>query len=268
MKTITIVVLAVAVALAIGLPLTLVSSAIWNPYYVGHQQAPSYQSQQGYGGMMGGGYGGVGMMGGSGMMGNGGASMMNGNSNTQNMMSGMMTSPSSIDNATFNTFNSPPSGVVVNRTSNIVYVGTSGVTIPVEASPLWYPQPGDYWLVYSLVNPTIVIKQGEQVHLLFINMDNETHVAAITTMAPPYSYMPMMNGMMGGGSGGTQSTATWLAIGPMLQGVSNTAASNKNATYSDAVLTVTFNSTGTFWYPCLYPGHAQMGMYGKILVTG
>ncbi|MDH2900165.1 MAG: hypothetical protein PXY39_04265 [archaeon] len=50
MKTITIVVL--AVALAIGLPLTLLSSAMWNPYYIGHQQAPAYQSQQGYGGMM------------------------------------------------------------------------------------------------------------------------------------------------------------------------------------------------------------------------
>jgi plastocyanin len=27
-----------------------------------------------------------------------------------------------------------------------------------------------------------------------------------------------------------------------------------------------FNSVGTFWYLCMYPGHAQMGMYGKIII--
>ncbi|MDG6924392.1 MAG: hypothetical protein JRN67_14005, partial [Nitrososphaerota archaeon] len=190
MKAITIAVLAVAVSLAVGLPLTLVSGAVWSPYHVGRLQAPSYQSEQGYGGMIGGGPGNGGMMGSSGS-----------NYNVMN------TPTSTIDNSTFNTLNSLQGGVIVNRTSNTVFVGTSGVTVPVEASPLWYPQPGDYWLVYGLVNPTIVIKQGEQVNFLFINMDNETHVAAITTIAPPYSYMPMMNGMMGGGT----QTATWLA---------------------------------------------------------
>ena len=186
--------------------------------------------------------------------GNGG--MMGSSGSNYNVMN---TPTSTIDNSTFNTLNSLQGGVIVNRTSNTVFVGTSGVTVPVEASPLWYPQPGDYWLVYGLVNPTIVIKQGEQVNFLFINMDNETHVAAITTIAPPYSYMPMMNGMMGGGT----QTATWLAIGPMLSGVT----SNQNAAYSDATLTVTFSNTGTFWYLCLYPGHAQMGMYGRIAVS-
>ena len=91
-------------------------------------------------------------------------------------------------------------------------------------------------------------------------MDNETHVPAITTIPPPYSYMPMMNGMMGGGT----QTAAWLAIGPMLSGAANT--SNQNVVYSDATLTVRFSNAGTFWYLCLYPGHAQMGMYGEIEV--
>ncbi|MHB2036773.1 MAG: cupredoxin domain-containing protein [Nitrososphaerales archaeon] len=264
MKTIYVVALAVGVAVLVGISSLFVSAVVTGrPIMSGQrQQGATYDngmmgSQGSGGGMMSGqgsGSSGSGMMGESGMMGNGGASMMNGSSDTQNMMSGTMNSPSSIDNATFNTINSPPRGVVVNRTSNTVYVGTSGVTIPVEASPLWYPQPGDYWLVYGLVNPTIVIKQGETVNFLFINMDNETHVSAMTAIAPPYSYMPMM----GGGSGGTQSAATWLAIGPMLPGVSNTASSNQNPTYSDALLPVTFSSTGTFWYLCLYPGHAQM----------
>lgn len=198
---------------------------------------------------------------GSGMM--GGGSGYGGSGSNYGMGSMMNTPTSTIDNSTFNALNSQQSSVIVNRTSNTVYVGSTGVTVPVEASPLWYPQPGDYWLVYGLVNPTIVIKQGEQVNFLFINMDNDTHVASITTMAPPYSYMPMMNGMMGGG---TQNAAViWLAISPMLPGVASTT-SNQNVTYSDAVLTVTFSNRGTFWYPCLYPGHAQDGMYGKIIV--
>jgi len=31
--------------------------------------------------------------------------------------------------------------------------------------------------------------------------------------------------------------------------------------------TTVFDNAGTYWYLCMYPGHAQMGMYGKIIVT-
>lgn len=29
---------------------------------------------------------------------------------------------------------------------------------------------------------------------------------------------------------------------------------------------VTLSQPGTYWYLCTYPGHAEQGMYGKIIV--
>lgn len=199
----------------------------------------------------------------------GGSSQMMGSNSTNGMMgsmgsamNGMMAPTSSIDNATFDRINSPPQGVAVDRATNTIYVNASSLTVPIEASPLWYPHSGEYWLMYGLVNPTIVLKQGTEIDFLFINMDNETHVPGITALSPPYSYMPMMDGMMGD----SPSRGAWLATGPMLPGVANTTSINP--LYSDSIIPVTFSDTGIFWYLCLYPGHAQMGMYGEILVEG
>lgn len=265
MKTGKIITLALAVVLIVGLSIVLVVSnaTAWNPYRV-------FSSPTGQG-----------MMGGGMMQG-----MMNGNG-MQNMMNQMMAPTSSIDNQTVNSaYSIPPSGVTVNRATNTISLDSySVVTIPVEAAPIWYSQSGDYWLVYGLVNPKIIVIQGETVNFLFINMDNETHMPAITTIPPPYPYMPMMeqqqesgrssnnvggSGMMSGmmGSSGNQGAASssnndWLATGPMLPGVSNPSST----VYSDITLPVIFSNAGTFWFLCLYPGHAQMGMYGEISVV-
>ncbi|MDG6908375.1 MAG: hypothetical protein JRN20_21600 [Nitrososphaerota archaeon] len=275
MKTRTIIVIVLAVAIAIGLSVPLVSAyAGSSGGFLGYRPSSQSNTQQpGYNGMMGGsGYGG--MMGGSSY----GGDMMGGNENG-GIYGGMMAPTSTIDNQTVSSsYSTPPSGVTVNRATNTISIDASGVTLPIEAAPIWYPQSGDFWLIYGLVNPEIVVNHGETVHFLFINMDNETHMPAITTLAPPYQYMPMMqdsgmqnmmSGMMGGASSsgpnqGATSSNDWLAIGPMMSGVGNPAST----VYSGVTLSVTFSSTGTFWYLCLYPGHAQMGMYGKILVVG
>ncbi|MCL4519914.1 MAG: hypothetical protein M1587_12045 [Thaumarchaeota archaeon] len=286
MKTSKIIALVLAVALIVGLSTVLVVSdaTAWNPYRI-------FSSQTGQGMVEQNSNSGGGMMS-SAMMGNssGGMNsmmqgMMNGNG-MQNMMNQMMAPTSTIDNQTVNSaYSTPASGVTVDRATNTISVDSSGIILPIEAAPIWYPQSGDYWLVYGLVNPKIVVAQGETVNFLFINMDNETHMPAITTITPPYQYMPMMqqqqsessnngggggmmSGMMGAsGSGGNRGVASssndWLAIGPMLSGVSNPSST----VYSDITLPVTFNNTGTFWYLCLYPGHAQMEMYGEISVV-
>lgn len=275
MKTRTIVIIVLAVVIAIGLSVPLVSayagSSLGFLWY--RHSSQSNTQQPGYNGMMGGsGYGG--MMGGSSY----GGGMMGGNENGS-IYGGMMGPTSTIDNQMVNSsYSTPPSGVTVNRATNTISIETSGITLPIEAAPIWYPQSGDFWLVYGLVNPRIVVTLGETVHFLFINMDNQTHMPAVTTIAPPYQYMPMMqdsgmqnmmSSMMGGGSStgvnqGATSNNDWLAIGPMLSGVTNPSST----VYGDITLSATFNSTGTFWYLCLYPGHAQMGMYGEITVIG
>lgn len=210
--------------------------------------------------------------------------MMGNPANGEGMMGGGMmdNAISSIDNASFTRINVPPKGVTVDKARNTISVSSSGVTIPIEAAPIWFPpQPGEYWVIYGLVNPKILVKQGAQMNFLFINMDNETHMAAITTIAPPYQEMPMMqgsgmqnmmmSGMMSQGANSNvmnQVDAAWPTIGPMLPGVSATNGASSNPLYSDASLSITFDTTGSFWYLCLYPGHAQMGMYGEIQVVG
>lgn len=169
---------------------------------------------------------------------------------------------SKIDNRTFASMNVPPAGVTADAATNTITVSGSGVTLLVEASPLWYPHPSDFFLMYGLANPTLSVGAGTQVRFLFINMDNETHTFAITTVAPPYSYMPMMEGgMMSGGS--MMSSGSWPLMGPMLSGVSGGSA---NPVYNDVTLAMTFPAAGTFWYLCLYPGHAADGMYGETTV--
>ena len=175
---------------------------------------------------------------------------------------GGINSAFSVNNTSFNRMNSVPASVVVNNSSNTINVTSKSVTLIVEAAPTWYPRQGDFWLIYGLVNPNIVIREGTTVHFVFINMDNITHMPAITTNGPPYSYMPMQDGMMGYQSGGNGS---WLAIGPMLPG---TSANAQDQAYAASNLTVTFSSSGNYYYICLIPGHAQMGMYGEISVQG
>ncbi|EQB69310.1 MAG: Blue (Type 1) copper protein [Thermoplasmatales archaeon Gpl] len=178
-----------------------------------------------------------------------------------------------INNTSFNKINTLPAGVLVNNSTNTINVTSRDVTLVLEAAPTWYPRQGDFWLAYGLVNPNIVMGSGTTIHFVFINMDNITHMPAITTISPPYSYMPMQDGMMGSGTGSgsgmmgyqNNGTGTWPAIGPMLLG---TSVQVPDPAYSATNLSVTFNSPDTFWYICLVPGHAQMGMYGKISVIG
>ena len=170
-----------------------------------------------------------------------------------------------INNTSFNRINSVPSDVLINSATNIVNVTSGIVTLPIEAAPTWYPRPGDFWLSYGLVNPNISIKLGTTINFIFINMDSITHMPAITTIGPPYSYMLMGSSTMDTGMMGGQSNTNGdlYAVGPMLSG---TSAQNQNIGYAATNLSVTFNNLGSYWYACLVPGHAQMGMYGEISV--
>lgn len=173
--------------------------------------------------------------------------------------SGISSSTFSISNASFQKMNSIPTGVLVNKSNNTIIVSSNEVKIIVEAAPTWYPKNGDFWLIYGLVNPTIIIKDNTTINFVFINMDNITHMPAITTASPPYSYMPMQQDMMGYGG----NTGSWPAIGPMLAG---TSAGGANTTYVATDLSMAFDSIGNYYYICLIPGHAEMGMYGEISV--
>jgi plastocyanin len=67
-----------------------------------------------------------------------------------------------------------------------------------------------------------------------------------------------MQGMMTGWQQGT-----WFAMMPFLP-----PANYGQGTAHEYSYTLSLGTSGTLWYMCTYPGHAQMGMYGQIVVAG
>jgi rusticyanin len=161
-----------------------------------------------------------------------------------------------ISNQTFTSANHAPSGVFVGQ--RVIYINQSA-TILIEGTPAWYPMSGDYFLSYGVVNPTFVVAKGITVHFKFINMDNESHNFAIGSIPPPYPYMVMMPGSMMNAGQNSQ----WNGMTTMLGGYS---VSGGMMYFHFQTIDVTFNRIGTYWYLCSYPGHAEGGMFGKIIV--
>ena len=109
---------------------------------------------------------------------------------------------------------------------------------------------GNAFVIYGLINPTLIIPKDAIVHVEFINLDSsEYHNVIMSATGPPYQYMPMsaMNGI--------------VSMMPVIQ-----HADYSNGSASEYNYTTAFNNPGVYWYLCMYPGHAQMGMYGKIIV--
>lgn len=96
-----------------------------------------------------------------------------------------------------------------------------------------------------------------------INLDDpDYHNLILTTQSPPYSSMPMMSqgsGMMywNGNAGAI------LSMMPMLGPTDYKQGFSYSYSYSASL-----NNPSTLWYYCDYTGHAQSGMYGKIVVIG
>ena len=109
---------------------------------------------------------------------------------------------------------------------------------------------GNAFVIYGLINPTVIIPKGAIVHVEFINLDSsEYHNVIVTATGPPYQYMPMsaMNGI--------------VSMMPVIPHADYSSGYAHEYNYTTA-----FGNPGAYWYICMYPGHAQMGMYGKIVV--
>ncbi len=109
------------------------------------------------------------------------------------------------------------------------------------------------FVIDGLINPTLVIPQGAIVHITLINLDEgDYHNIAITPLSPPYPYYVMMYVRM-----------NILTMTPMLP------PANYNSGYAYSFSSnVVFYNAGTYYYICEYPGHAEMGMYGEIIIYG
>lgn len=192
-------------------------------------------------------------------------------------------------NDVISAMNSPPGNAqIFSNNDTIVFSGTQNVTIlaigmmPDNATNLTGMKPPSYaaddvFVIYGLIDPTIVIPNGARVNLIFANLDDDMyHNFVVTSLAPPYYYMPMQ-GMMfsnssswyrGGimGSGGMMGGSTTI-FGTMMPVLSPANYAQGTSYYYDTSFNI-FSHSGNYWYICTYPGHAQSGMYGKILVSG
>ncbi len=190
--------------------------------------------------------------------------------------------------AAIDTMRDPPSNAMVFQANNTVaFAGPQNITILAlsmggdRAMNLTGRQLPSYasdnvFVIYGLINPTLVVPRGSGVRLVIVNLDEDAyHNFVLTSLAPPYSYMPMQGMMwtnstswypgmmMGGGMMGGGSSSIFAVMTPML---SPADYGRGGASFYASTFTLSVPG-GSYWYTCTYPGHAQMGMYGKIIVS-
>ena len=195
-------------------------------------------------------------------------------------------------NQSIDAMRSPPYGARIFVDNNTIsFSGSQGnITIlvlammPDKARNLTGMNPPSYatddvFVIYGLIDPTLVIPSGTRANIVMVNLDDDMyHNYVVTSLAPPYYYMPMQGmmwsnssswysgGMMEGNRGmmGSSSTSSIFA---MMMPVLSPADYNQGMAHYYAT-SFTLNSYGgSYWYICTYPGHAQSGMYGKIVVV-
>lgn len=137
-------------------------------------------------------------------------------------------------------------GATVDKKNNTITFSGKDITIVMFGGP---ETADGKFVIGGLINPTIQVPKSATISLEMVNEDEGMpHGVEITNAAPPYAYMPMMQGGIYDNS----------FVSPL------PAASNDN--YPAAVTTFTTDANGTFHYICQYLGHASKGMYGKFII--
>lgn len=143
-------------------------------------------------------------------------------------------------------------GVNISKSTSTIFVNTSA-NLPVFMGPM---NSGSMYSfeILGVINPKIIVSEGATIHFVIVNVDTDSeHNFVLTTISPPYDYM-IGEGMMGSSRGGFMTTMDFLPP------VHSDRYAFENVSYN-------FSSSGTFWYVCTYPGHAQKGMFGEISVV-
>lgn len=128
--------------------------------------------------------------------------------------------------------------------NNTIWV--KGVSqLVVLASP---PGHDETFVILNLTNPTIHLSRDVQLTLALVNADpGAYHNLALTAQGPPYGTMPMMHMMNAPGT---------MMLPPFGQD-----------SFWVQKMHIAANAPGQYWYLCLYPDHAQAGMYGKLIIN-
>lgn len=142
-----------------------------------------------------------------------------------------------------------PSGAVADTSAHRLTFSAKDVSFTVLASP---SMPQENFEIAGMVNPTVVVPQGAQVTIQFVNADTDmAHGLVITASdAAATSVMPMM-------------TAPPAFSGAALWFLGEATSAGMHT----GTLTFTASTAGTYQYLCPVPGHAQEGMLGSFVVA-
>lgn len=111
-------------------------------------------------------------------------------------------------------------------------------------------RPGMFWQIDGLVNPTVRVPAGATITVRFADGDaGHPHGFEVTTATPPFPRMAMMAGQVG-------APGAFIMPVPAPHG----------ASWYSATTTFRAPPAGTYYYLCPVPGHAQQGMWGKLIV--
>ena len=106
-----------------------------------------------------------------------------------------------------------------------------------------------------MIQPTLVIPRGSIINVTFINMDpTDHHSFMITSFAPPFAEYVMQNMDTGG---------EMVQMTPLIPPLNTTT--NQVALYQ-YMIHLNYNTTH-LWYACMFPMHANQGMWGNITLT-
>jgi rusticyanin len=145
-----------------------------------------------------------------------------------------------------------PSYITIIKENKTIIINSFNAEILVLAGP-----EGNMYSfeIYGLINPTIVMKQGTNVKMIVVNVDEDMpHSLAVVNIPPPYPQTLHMIQTYLAFPGAT-TPMPMMGLPPA-----------QNNLYPTWTIEFTASSQGTYYYICAVPQHAALGMYGTIIV--
>jgi len=134
------------------------------------------------------------------------------------------------------------------RNGSTLTYSTRQVTLVALGAP--GNRPGMYWQIDGVDGPTVSVPAGATITVEFADGDpGHAHGFELTSAAPPYSPMAMMDGNI------AASGAFIMPVPPP----------DGNLWYS-ATTRFAAPTPGTYYIICPVPGHAQQGMWARFVV--
>jgi hypothetical protein len=112
--------------------------------------------------------------------------------------------------------------------------------------------------IYGLIQPTLIIPRDSTINVTFVNMDpTDHHSFVMSTFAPPYAEYIMQNMATQNGE--------MVQMTPLIPPINTT--SGTVSVYQYTVLLDLPTNVTNMWYMCMFPMHANQGMWGNITLS-